>query len=94
MLGLRIMQLTYQKANFLGDGCGSRRADTAGLTDFGVSVVERLNKLKIVVDLSHVGHATMVETLEISKQPPTFTHTNCHGTYGFKFMRGKSDEDL
>lgn len=93
-LGLRIMQLTYQKANLVGDGCGSRRADTAGLTDFGVSVVERLNKLRIVVDLSHVGHATTMETIELSKQPPTFTHTNCHGTYGFKFMRGKSDEDL
>ena len=93
-LGLRIMQLTYQKANLVGDGCGSRRADVAGLTDFGVSVVERLNELRIVVDLSHVGHATTVETLELSKQPPTFTHTNCHGTYGFIFMRGKSDEDL
>ena len=93
-LGLRILQLTYQKANLVGDGCGSRRADVAGLTDFGVSVVERLNKLRIVVDLSHVGYATTMEALEVSKQPPTFTHTNCHGTYGFKFMRGKSDEEL
>lgn len=93
-LGLRIMQLTYQKANLVGDGCGSRRADTAGLTDFGVTVVERLNELRIVVDLSHVGHATTMDALEFSKQPPTFTHTNCHGTFGFKFMRGKSDEDL
>ena len=93
-LGLRIMQLTYQKANLVGDGCGSKRADIAGLTDFGLSIVERLNKLRIVIDLSHVGHATTQETIAISKLPPTFTHTNCHGTYGFKFMRGKSDKDL
>jgi membrane dipeptidase len=93
-LGLRIMQLTYQKANLVGEGCGSKRAESAGLTDYGVSVVERLNKLRIAIDLSHVGHASTIETIELSKQPPAFTHTNCHGTYGFKFMRGKSDEDL
>ena len=91
-LGLRVMQLTYQKANLVGDGCGSRRADTARLTDFGVAVVERLNKLRIVVDLSHVGYATTMETIEISKQPPAFTHTNCHGVW--KFMRGKPDDAL
>jgi membrane dipeptidase len=91
-LGLRIMQLTYQKSNLVGDGCGSRRAEIAGLTDFGVKVVEKLNENRIVIDLSHVGHATTMETIELSKQPPAFTHTNCHGI--FKFMRGKSDEEL
>lgn len=91
-LGLRIMQLTYQRAELAGDGCGSRRADTAGLTDFGVAVVERMNQLRMVVDLSHVGHGTTVDALELSKQPPAFTHTNCHGVW--KFKRGKSDEDL
>lgn len=93
-LGLRIMQLTYQRAELVGDGCGSRRSKTAGLTDFGVDVVERMNKLRMVVDLSHVGYATTMEAIEISKQPPCFTHINCHGTYGFRFMRGKSDEEL
>ncbi|MFQ6052785.1 MAG: dipeptidase [Candidatus Bathyarchaeia archaeon] len=91
-LGLRIMQLTYQKANLVGDGCGSRRAETAGLTDFGVAVVKRMNELRMVIDLSHVGHGTTAEVIEISKQPPAFTHTNCHGVW--RFMRGKSDEDL
>jgi membrane dipeptidase len=93
-LGLRIMQLTYQRAELVGDGCGSRRAKEAGLTDYGVSVVDRMNELNMVVDLSHVGKATAMETIELSKQPPAFTHTNCHGTYGFEFMRGKSDEEL
>jgi membrane dipeptidase len=93
-LGLRIMQLTYQKAELSGDGCGSRRAEDAGLTDYGVKIVERMNDLKMVIDLSHVGKATAIETIELSKQSPAFTHTNCHGTYGFKFMRGKSDEEL
>lgn len=93
-LGLRIMQLTYQKAELVGDGCGSRRAITTGLSDFGLAVVERMNKLRMVVDLSHVGHATTMETIEVSKRPPAFTHTNCHGTYEFEFMRGKSDEEL
>jgi len=93
-LGLRILQLTYQKAELVGDGCGSRRAQTTGLSDFGLAVVERLNQLRMVIDLSHVGHATTIETIEVSRQPPAFTHTNCHGTYGFEFMRGKSDEEL
>lgn len=91
-LGLRILQLTYQKANLVGDGCGSRRADIAGLTDFGVSVVERMNQLRMVIDLSHVGHGTSSEVIELSKQPPAYTHTSCNGVW--KFMRGKSDEDL
>lgn len=93
-LGLRIMQLTYQRAELSGDGCGSRRAGEAGLTDYGVKVVERMNELNMVVDLSHVGKATAMEAIELSKQPPAFTHTNCHGTFGFRFMRGKSDEEL
>jgi len=93
-LGLRIMQLTYQRAELVGDGCGSRRADEAGLTDYGLSVLDRMNELNMVIDLSHVGYATTMEAIELSKQPPAFTHTNCHGTYGFEFMRGKSDEEL
>lgn len=91
-LGTRVIQLTYQRANLVGDGCGSRRAEEAGLTDFGLQVVERMNDLNIVIDLSHVGYATTMETLACSDQPPAFTHTQCDGVWDF--MRGKSDEEL
>ena len=90
--GLRVLQLTYQRAELVGDGCGSRRADKAGLTDFGIAVVDRMNRLRMVIDLSHVGYATAMETIEVSKQPPAFTHTNCGAL--FKFMRSKPDDAL
>jgi membrane dipeptidase len=52
----RCIQLTYNARNLLGDGCTERT--NAGLSDFGVAVVERMNELGIAVDLSHCGEAT------------------------------------
>ena len=54
--GARWIQLTYNQRNFLGDGCTERT--NAGLSDFGVAAVERMNDLGIVIDLSHCGRQT------------------------------------
>ncbi len=51
--GTRWIQLTYNERNLLGDGCTERT--NAGLSDFGIAVVERMNELGIIVDLSHCG---------------------------------------
>lgn len=86
------MQLTYQWANLIGDGCGSRRARYSGLTDFGVLVVERMNKVGMLIDLSHCGYKTTLDTVEMSKDPVAFTHTNVKAINDM--LRCKDDEEL
>ena len=85
--GTRCIQLTYNSRNLLGDGCTERT--NAGLSDFGVAVVARMNELGIVVDLSHCGEATSRDGIEMSKQPAAFTHTMCKAVYDH--VRAKSD---
>lgn len=88
--GTRCIQLTYNSRNLLGDGCTERT--NAGLSDFGVAVVDRMNQLGIVVDLSHCGEATSRDGIALSKRPPAFTHTMCKAVYDH--VRAKSDELL
>jgi membrane dipeptidase len=73
-LGVRIMQLTYMEANLAGQGC-LERID-AGLTGFGLEMIEEMNRLGILIDLSHVGYRTTMEAIEASKKPVVFTHAN------------------
>jgi membrane dipeptidase len=85
--GTRCIQLTYNSRNLLGDGCTERT--NAGLSDFGVAVVHRMNELGIIVDLSHCGEATSRDGIALSKTPPAFTHTMCKAVYDH--VRAKSD---
>lgn len=85
--GTRCIQLTYNARNLLGDGCTERT--NAGLSDFGVAVVERMNELGIAVDLSHCGEATSRDGIAVSRRPPAFTHTTCKAVYDH--VRSKSD---
>lgn len=89
-LGARCIQLTYNSRNLLGDGCTERT--NAGLSDFGVAVVERMNELGILVDLSHCGQQTASDAIEMSKKPPAFTHTMCKALHNHP--RAKSDEQI
>ncbi|MBN2335484.1 membrane dipeptidase [Candidatus Bathyarchaeota archaeon] len=70
--GLRIMQLTYNYRNEVGDGC-MERCD-AGLSNFGVTLVEEMNRLGVLIDLSHTGDRSSMDAIETSKQPVSFTH--------------------
>ncbi len=88
-LGTRCIQLTYNSRNLLGDGCTERT--NAGLSDFGVGVVERMNELGIIVDLSHCGRRTSSDGIEVSRKPPAFTHTFCEALYR-DHPRAKTDE--
>lgn len=89
-LGTRCIQLTYNARNLLGDGCTERT--NAGLSDFGVAVVERMNALGIVVDLSHCGEQTAQDAIALSQAPPAFTHTMCKAVYDH--VRAKSDTQI
>jgi membrane dipeptidase len=88
--GTRCIQLTYNSRNLLGDGCTERT--NARLSDFGVAVVERMNQLGIIVDLSHCGEATSRDGIALSTRPPAFTHTMCKAVYDH--VRAKPDDLL
>jgi membrane dipeptidase len=73
-LGIRIVQLTYNERNLVGDGCAERT--DAGLSDFGVALVREMNRLRLLIDLSHVGERTSLEAIEASAAPVVATHSN------------------
>lgn len=89
--GTRWIQLTYNERNLLGDGCTERT--NAGLSDFGVEAVERMNELGIIVDLSHCGHQTTLDGLKFSKSGACFNHTMCESLYK-NHPRAKTDEQI
>lgn len=89
-LGVRIIQLTYNAANLVGDGCLEPR--NAGLTTFGKAVVKEMNRCGILVDLSHVGHRSTMEAIEVSEMPVAFSHACARGLAASP--RNKADEAI
>lgn len=73
-LGVRVVQLTYNYRNLVGDGC--LESVDGGLSDFGRAVIRRLDELRIVVDVSHVGERTSLEAIELAAGPVVATHAN------------------
>ncbi|GAA5201988.1 dipeptidase [Arthrobacter gyeryongensis] len=73
-LGVRIAQLTYNNQNLLGSGCFE--ADDAGLTRYGRVIVEEMNRVGMLIDLSHVGYRTSRDAIEASSVPVSVTHSN------------------
>jgi membrane dipeptidase len=73
-LGVRMVQLCYNRKDFVGDGCAERT--DCGLSDFGVEVIGELNRLGIVVDCAHTGYRTTMEAIEVSKKPVIVSHGN------------------
>ena len=72
-LGLRVIQLTYNKRNFVADGC--LEPQDGGLSGFGRDAVRRMNEIGIAVDLSHCSDRTAIMTAEVSSKPVLITHT-------------------
>jgi membrane dipeptidase len=89
-LGLRVIQLTYNGRNLLGDGCLA--PENAGLSHVGFAAVERMNALGVLVDLSHCGRRTSADALSASKRPVAFTHTGCDALD--PHPRNRTDEEL
>lgn len=74
-LGVRVIQLTHNRRNLVGDGC--MEPGNAGLSKYGHEVVERLNAEKIVVDLAHGAERTTREGIAASRAPVLISHTGC-----------------
>jgi membrane dipeptidase len=89
--GQRVSQLTYNARNLLGNGCTERRDD--GLSDFGIAVIERMNRLGMAVDVSHCGERTTLDAFEASKRPVLITHSNCRALVP-RQPRSKTDEAI
>ncbi|HEX4742327.1 MAG TPA: membrane dipeptidase [Caulobacteraceae bacterium] len=89
-LGVRVIQLTYNPANALGDG--SMAPQNRGLTPFGREVVERLNAARVMVDLSHSGERTCLDAIGASKAPISINHTGCRALTDLP--RNKTDAEL
>ena len=65
-----IVQLTYNERNLFGNGCWERTDE--GLSVLGLAAIREMNKLGILIDLSHVGDRTVLDTIEHSEQPVVF----------------------
>jgi len=87
-LGVRMMHLTYNRRNMLGDGC-AEPAD-GGLSDFGRAAIAEMNRLGVIVDVAHSGQRTSIEAARASARPVVASHTACAALHSH--VRGKSDE--
>ncbi len=89
--GTRWMQLTYNSRNFIGDGCTERT--NSGLSDFGIEVVERMNELGIIIDLSHCGPQTTDDGISFSKTGAMINHSMCEALHK-NHPRAKTDKQI
>lgn len=89
-LGLRVVQLTYNTANTVGNGC--YESHDGGLTDFGRDLIDELNRVGILIDLSHVGSKTAADAIAYSKKPVAYSH--CLPAALKTHPRNKTDEEL
>lgn len=89
-LGVRIIQLTYNFENRVG--CGCQAITDSGLTVFGRDVIAEMNRLGILVDISHCGPRTTLEAIDASEKPVAITHANA--ATQFPHPRNKSDEAI
>lgn len=74
-LGIRMMHVTYNRRNMLGDGC----AETAngGLSDLGRAAIAEMNRVGVIVDVAHSGWRTSLEAAKASRRPMVASHTVC-----------------
>jgi microsomal dipeptidase-like Zn-dependent dipeptidase len=89
-LNLMIMQLTYNNQSLLA--CGCYEAEDSGVTRFGRQVIKEMNRVGMVVDMSHSGERSTLDAIEISERPIVISHANPSSFHEAK--RNKSDTVL
>jgi len=89
-LGARFMQLTYNNQSLLATGC--YEDDDTGVTRFGKQVIAEMNRVGMVVDMSHSADRSTLEAIDLSSRPIAITHANPH--WWHPALRNKSDEVL
>ena len=78
-LGVRIMQLTYNRRSPFGVGCLDGDAD--GLTELGREAIAKMNEIGVALDLSHANTQTIAEGIAASKKPPIVSHSGCRSVH-------------
>jgi membrane dipeptidase len=73
-LGCRFMQLTYNNQSLLATGCYEKI--DSGVTNFGREAIKEMNKVGVVVDMSHSAEKSTFDAIEISEKPIAITHAN------------------
>ena len=89
-LGARFMQLTYNNQSLLATGCYEK--NDSGVTRMGKEVIKEMNRLGLVVDMSHSAEKSTFDAIELSSKPIAITHANPSFWFGAK--RNKSNELL
>ena len=89
-LGCRFMQLTYNNQSLLATGC--YESIDSGVTNFGKEVIKEMNRLGLVIDMSHSAEKSTIDAIEISEKPIAITHANPSFWHAAK--RNKSNELL
>ncbi len=92
--GIRLAGLTYSRKAYIGDGIFER--NDGGLSEFGVEVVQRMNQLGMVVDVSHASFRTAMDAIEASGTPITFSHDGSYtlSSDSMQSRRLRKDEEL
>ena len=89
-LGVRYMILAFNNANCVGGGV--MEVEDAGLTGYGKKLVAEMGRVGMLIDLSHTGHKTALQAMEIADQPCVYTHSNSAVLY--PHPRNISDEEI
>jgi membrane dipeptidase len=90
MMGLRMIQLSYNFMTYIASGC-TERTD-AGVSNYGAKLIQLMNALGIIVDISHCGRQSTLDACQLSDKPVIASHASAEAVY--KHARAKSDEEL
>ena len=88
--GVLFMQLTYNNQSLLATGCYEEK--DAGITRMGREVIKEMNRVKMIIDMSHSAELSTLEAIEISQEPIVVSHAN--PSFWHKGLRNKSDTIL
>ena len=91
--GIRYITLTHSKSNHISDSSYDENKNWSGLSEFGKSLIPEMNRIGVIVDISHVSDDAFMQAIEISKTPVIASHSSLrHFTPGWE--RNVSDEML
>ena len=90
--GIRYITITHSKNNELGDSSADKQPEWGGLSPFGSEVVEEMNRLGIMVDISHVHDKTFWDVIKLTKAPVIASHSSARALHDVP--RNLSDEML
>jgi membrane dipeptidase len=90
-LGVRLLTLTWNQRNRIADGMGESRTGS-GLTEFGLKVIDEMNDLRMLIDVSHLSETGFWDVIKRSKTPIVVSHSNCYALC--PHLRNLKDEQI